>query len=221
MTDIKVPKIVMTDRGEGVIMLQGVQISYPNLYKPGNYENKPKPNLECHFIIPKEQKDVVKQLMKYLLDAAKSENPKITKISETKHPKLKKTADGDFSLTTTNQFDYPPKYYDSKGKAHEYTGGLDTDVPAAVVRELRAGNFANAMVNVRPTTADGKVKVWTNLVGIQFAQTGPNLGGGVSEEVMKDAFGAVANEFEDDEPASTETAAAEPDEEFEDDEFDI
>lgn len=218
MTNVKTPKVTMTERDEGVIMLAGVQISFPNLWKPGKYEGKPKPNLECHFIIPADQKDVVKQLNAYLLAAAQTESPKIKKLADTKHPKLKKTDSG-YTLTTTNQFDYPPKYYDSKGNSHEYTGGADSDVPQSVLRELRAGNFANAMVNVRPDMVDGKVKVWTNLLGIQFAQMGPSLGGGVSEEVMDGAFGAVVNEFED--SGTSDSSEPDPEDDFEDDDFDL
>lgn len=221
-------KIEFKQLSENVMMLTGPQLSFPSLWKPGTYEDAVKPNLDTAFILPGDQKGIIKQISAFLVQVAQQENPKITKVSQMKDPKLSKAKSegeetGDFILKTSNSFDYPPKYVNLKGAVIEYTGGPTSNVPADVVRLLRAGNYVKVIISCNPQTIDKKVKVWTNIDRIQFFKTGPNLGGGVADELVENEFGVVEGDMTDiDESASTASSAdVDVDDEFEDDEFEI
>jgi len=208
---------------DNAFMLTGPQISFPNLWKPGKYKGALKPNLDTSFIIPKKDIEIVKQINKFLIAVAKQENGNVKKLSETMDVKLIKSKsdgkeNGDWVLRTTNSFEYPPKFVNLKGATIEYSGGPTSNVPTNVTGLLRAGNYVKIVVACNPQTIDSKVKVWTNLDRIQFFKEGPNLGGGVADDLVKDEFGTVEGDYDmDDSPSEDDVS---PDEEFDDDEFD-
>ena len=226
------PKVTfkVADADRNIWLLENVRVSFPNLWRPGKYEGAEKPNLDTSFLIPKDQKDVVKAISTEMVKLARTINGKIKKPSQIKHLKflLPRGEDGkpkgnDYVLKTSNTFDYPPVYIDENGKrAHD-------PIAAGAESKLYGGCYARIKVQMNPDTVGGKVKIWSNLVAIQFMAHGERLGSALSDDELSDGFGEVEvdddfskagseDEFEDD---LDDDIDDDEDDEFDDDDFDL
>lgn len=122
-------------------------------------------------------------------------------------------------MKTSNTFDYPPVYIDENGKK------VNDPIAAGAEGRLYGGCYARIKVQMNPDIVGGKVKIWSNLVAIQFMAHGERLGSSLSDEELSEGFDEV--EVEDDfDTAGTEDEFEDDldddlgDDEFEEDDFD-
>lgn len=191
-------KANLVKQSEVVWTLSGGRLSYPNLWTPGMYEGARKTGLDSSFIVSKDQPDLIKEIKLSYLKMANALNPKIKKLSQLKDCKLKMDAEGNLIIQTNNTMDYPPVYFNLKGKKE------NNPIAAGAPAELYAGCYTKAKLSFNPTMNEGKVKVWIGITAIQFAEDGERLGGGLTDDEVEEGFGAVkgadmsGGELEDD-----------------------
>ena len=89
------PKVTfkVSDPDRNIWLLENVRVSFPNLWRPGKWEGAEKPMLDTSFLVPADQKDVVKAISVEMLKLAKSMNGKIKKLAEIKHLKFVRPRD--------------------------------------------------------------------------------------------------------------------------------
>lgn len=220
-------KFKIVNKEEGIFMLTNVRISYPNLYRPGKYQGVLKTNLDCSFLIPRDQKKVASQVNNYLISRARTLNSKITKMSQIKDPKFELAADKEhYVLKTTNQLDRPSVYINSDGCI------VNDALTAGAEQILYAGAYAGIKIQVNPDNGSGKVKVWTNLVAIQRTGHGEKFGiGTINDEDAQDGFDEVKikDDFDDigspdgfdDDGLNDDDLNSNPDDDFDNDDFDL
>ena len=166
-----------------------------------------------------------------MVKLARTLNPKIKKPSEIKDVKFSrpKKKDGTvldhFVLNTRNSLDRPVNYIDNTGKI------INDPVTAGAESILYGGCYARIKVQVNPDMASGKVKLWCNLVAIQFVAHGERLGAGaMSDEELSDGFGEVeveddfdkaGNDEGDDFDDDLDDELDSSDDEFDEDDFDL
>lgn len=204
------PKVKFKVMDNNVWMLEMVRVSYPNLWKPGKYDGAEKPNLDTSFLIPKEQADLIKSMKKEMMKLAKSMNGKIKKLSQIKHLKLvpSKSNEEYYVLKTSNSFEYPPVYIDRNGRK------VNNPLDVGADRELYAGCYARVKIQMNPDIVSGKVKVWSNLLAIQFMAHGERFGNGLDDDELSEGFDAVETEDDFDEVGVDD---ANDEDDFEDD----
>lgn len=191
------------DKGQAIWILDGVRLYFPNLFKPGPdpETGSPSTRLSADFMVPLSEKALCKEIQTEMLKLAKTQYPKVKKISELKHPKVardkKIDEDGDkvpgdhLLVKSSNSLDRPTSVYDNKGKQmHDPVG------------EGAEGTFYNGCVVKAKLTlnCDNKdKKVWVNLAAIQFVADGERIGGGgLSKDELDEGFGEVEGDFEND-----------------------
>lgn len=192
MNDVE---FTIQSESEGIWQLEGLRLSFPQLWETGMYEGNKKPRFDAAFLIPIDQKDVVKQITKAMVKVAHAENPKITKliqtVTEKKYLKLTKTSDGKhYVLKTSNDVRYPAHYFGPDNK--DYGNNPTALIAMGADKVLYAGAHVRIKLTVNASTHNGKFTLWVNLSAIQFLSDGEKFGGGgMSETDMAKGFSKV------------------------------
>ena len=203
------------ETGKATIILGDVTVSFPHLWTPdtgSKFYDPEKPKLTCSFITNEE---INKKLGQVIAKVANKVDKKVKSIEDIKenYRKIKRYVTDDdevqFSITTSNNENFPPKYMNVKGQLVEPSSDDAED-------KLYAGRHANVKIEIAVTQNSWGTIVFSNLILIQPSAHGEKLGGGGKpvEEIVE-GFGAV--DIDDDVDIDT-------DDEFEleeDDEWDV
>lgn len=185
---------------EGVFILEGSRLSFPNLFRPGKHKGALKPRLDSNFLLDAPNaKEVYKKIEKFYVSLAQEVDGSVKKLSNTEHPKVKKDKNsGLYVVQTTNATDRPPVYFNRDGEE------IHDAIAAGAEKELYAGCYVRVKIKANGTQDSGSTKVWSNLEAIQFMAKGSRLGGGgMSGEALRQGFGAIDNDgFDDDDKKS-------------------
>lgn len=204
-------KFIVNDENQGIVQIENARLSFPNLWRPGMYLGAEKSNLDSSLLIPLEEKAVAKQIHDFIVARARTIDPSIKKVSELVDPKfIKHESDGWWIVKTTNTLRYPPKYVNEAGKIEA------NPLECGAENKLYAGCHVRVKLNINPTQVNkNKVKVWVNIVAIQFMSDGEPFGSFLNDEDVMDGFTPV-------EPAAgSEFAEADGGDIDDDDEFDL
>lgn len=186
-------------QSDTIWIIDGARVSFSNLWEPGFYKGKKSTNLATSFIIGKEQKKLIAKMRLDYLKLANAENPKIKKLSQLTNCKLILSDDKDLIIKTNNQIDYPPVYFNHKGKREPNPLAVNAD------RICYEGSYAKIKLSLNANVDGGETKVWVQLSAIQFSEDGERFGGGgLSDEELNEGFGEIEGDFEDDAPFDTD-----------------
>lgn len=182
------------ETGRAVWILEGPRLSFPHMFSPGMYEGKPSTRLSAGFLIPKEEKAIAKAIMQQMMLVARSQMPKIKKLTQLKNVKFKSNEDEEgevdgWILLSTNDLKHPPVYFNHKGKKER------DPIGAGAEETLYGGCHVKAKFQVNGDS-DNK-KVWVNLAAIQFLEDGERFGGaGLSDDELDEGFDEVEGDFD-------------------------
>lgn len=207
-------------RVQKIIRLNGVRLSFPNLFKPDSMGNGDKPAFTAHFLLPPDHPDM-ETIKKAMQSVAKA---KFGKQAKAVYVQLKKQDllclhDGDTKTDSDGKImeGYEGNYYVS-ARSYVKPKLFDRDTSVELKEsdgKLYGGCIVNASLAIWPQTGQYGKRINAQLRGVQFDSEGESFGGG--GVASADEFESLEDEFDNDDVEDLEDDFGGDEDEFDDD----